>query len=65
MCGVASEDVIYKGMLHPEGLTRSGYTVARIWIELNLFCMMQGTQKEYPIVVLPFYTKKPKTRQET
>ena len=26
--------------------------------------MMQGTQKEYPIVVLPFYTKKQKTRRQ-
>ena len=33
---------------------------------MDLFCMMQGTQKEYPVVVLPFYTKKQKTkRQET
>ena len=25
--------------------------------------MMQGTQQEYPIVELPFYTKKQKTRR--
>ena len=29
-------------------------------IELTI----QGTQKEYPIVVLPFYTKKQKTRRQ-
>ena len=26
--------------------------------------MMQGTQKEYPIVVLPFYTKKQKIEEQ-
>ena len=32
-------------------------------MELNWFCMMQGTQKEYPKEVLPFYkeTKDKKT----
>jgi len=26
--------------------------------------MMQGTQKEYPIEALPFYTKKQQTRRQ-
>ena len=42
------------------------HTLCAVMDFLFLFCMMQGTQKEYPIVVLPFYTKKQKTkRQET
>ena len=31
---------------------------------LNWFCTMQGTQKEYPVEVLPFYTKKQKSRRQ-